>query len=459
MNILLLYTNINGFHEDLYSFGIASIASLARSAGHSVRIRIVRSAAEYPAVLDEAAAFAPRMVGFTSVSSQFVFVKELAQAVKARLGEALTICGGVHPTINPQCLAGAAGLDALMVGESELSFQELLAALDAGRDWRGIDNIATRDGDGVKVNPLKPLLTDLSPLPWPMRRDYPFGDSLDKIGYVPFMFSRGCPYLCTYCSNHAIAAAYGQQRNSPRYRSAESSIQEIEDAMTHMEVRRVLICDDIFGIDRAWRREFCEKYAQRIRRPMLCLLRANVMDDEFLTLLKAAGCYRISIGVESGNDFVRNEVMNRKMSREQIVSAFALARKHGIGTMAINMIGLPGETEEMLWDTIRLNRRLKPTFSGVNIFYPYRGTKLGDHCFDNDLVDLERYANFSNERRESVLKLPESYRAKLTRYHHDWESLVYPWSLGRRLRRIFGGTRAWGLLRSVKRSVARASRP
>jgi len=345
-------------------------------------------------------------------------------------------------------------LDALFVGESEYAFEEFLSAVDAGTDWHAIPNIAVARDGKLAANPPRPLLTSLDSLPFPQRRDYPFGDSLEKIGYVPFMFSRGCPYLCSYCSNHAIARTYCRDRNDPRYRSAESSICEIEETMTFLPVRRVLICDDIFGINKAWRKEFCEKYAQRIRRPMLCLLRANVMDEEFIRLLKTAGCYRISIGVESGNDHIRNDVMNRKMSREQIVQAFALCRKYRIETMAINMMGLPGETDEMIWDTIRLNRELKPAFSGVNIFYPYRGTKLGDKCFAEGLVDLERYRNFSNERRESVLNFPEAHRRKLTDYHHRWESLVYPHSVRRRLRRSLQGTALWKVLRKIKRFAA-----
>jgi len=122
--------------------------------------------------------------------------------------------------------------------------------------------------------------------------------------------------------------------------------------------------------------------------------------------------------------------------------------------MAINMMGLPGETDEMIWDTIRLNRKLKPTFSGVNIFYPYRGTKLGDRCFDEGLVDEQRYRDFSNERRESVLNFPAEHRQRLSDYHRRWESLVYPFSVSRRVRRALQGTAIWNVLRSVKHRFA-----
>ncbi|MFH1995925.1 MAG: radical SAM protein, partial [Candidatus Omnitrophota bacterium] len=204
---------------------------------------------------------------------------------------------------------------------------------------------------------------------------------------------------------------------------------------------------------RKWRKEFCQRYKKDIGLPFGCLLRANVVDEEFIRLLKAAGCYRIEIGIESGNDYIRNDVMRRGMSNEQVIRAFALARSAGIETNAINIIGTPGEDEEMIWDTIRLNRLVRPTTSSVNIFYPYRGTKLGDDCFEKGLVDKNLYGDFSNERRETVLNYPDAYKKKLLHYSRNWEALVYPFDLKRRglrfVRRSFIGK----YLRTIKRSI------
>ena len=161
----------------------------------------------------------------------------------------------------------------------------------------------------------------------------------------------------------------------------------------------------------------------------MCVLRVDVISDEFIHDLMKAGCYRISFGIESGNDYVRKEIMHRKMSNKQIIKSFNIVRKFGINTNAINIIGVPGETEEMIWDTIKLNRRIKPTVSGVNIFYPYKGTKLGDYCFQKGLVDEALYYSFSKERRETVLNYPEEYKKTLTYYHQNWQYLVYPFSI------------------------------
>ena len=110
------------------------------------------------------------------------------------------------------------------------------------------------------------------------------------------------------------------------------------------------------------RKEFCEKYKKRIKVKFCCLLRVNLVDEEFARLLKEVGCYRVSMGIESGNEYVRNTIMNRHLSDTQIIRAYGIVHRYGMQSNAINLLGVPGETEEMIWDTIRLNRRIKPSF-------------------------------------------------------------------------------------------------
>ena len=153
-------------------------------------------------------------------------------------------------------------------------------------------------------------------------------------------------------------------------------------------------------------------------------------------MLKDAGCFRVFFGVESGNEKVRSEIMGRKMSNDEIINAFDLCHQCGLETLAVNIIGVPGESEKEILDTVKLNRRLLPTVSGVNIFYPYAGTELGDKCFKEKLVDTERYLSFSNERRETVLIYSEEYKRTLSYYYDNWEILVDPYNIKIRLIRF-----------------------
>jgi anaerobic magnesium-protoporphyrin IX monomethyl ester cyclase len=457
MKLFFIYTNIDGYHENCYSFGLASIVAMARSRGHECKVSVVRERSKFDEVLNEVAAYGPALVGFSSVSSQFSYVKDLAKQIKKRNNNIYTVCGGVHPTINPECIKESGSLDAIFIGESEYSFVEFLDRLEKGESYKDVDNIAYLDNGAVKVNKLKPLLKSLDPLPFPDKEICPFGDTIESTRLAPFMFSRGCPFQCTYCSNHAIAERYGAQRNMPRYRSPESSIQEIESALKNFKIEIVYVHDDIFGLDKGWLQEFCDKYKQRIKLPFTCLIRANLVTEDLIKQLKGAGCFSVQMGVESGNDYVRNEVMKRGMTREQLVKAFGLARKYGMRTVALNVIGAPGETEEMLKDTIALNRELNPTSSGVNIYYPYKGTQLGDHCFNQNMVNLELFNSFSNERRESCLNYPDEYKKILRNYRDNWDKFIYPYDVKRMVLRVFFNriqpTGVWRFLRKIKRAL------
>lgn len=453
MKVLLIYTNINGFHEDCYSLGLASIVSVARRSGHETSVLIVRTKGEYSEVLAEIAKFKPEVVGFSSVSSQFSFIKEIALLVKKRFPNIITVCGGVHPTINPDCILETDFLDAIFVGEAENSFVEFLKKIEDKESYKNIENLAYVNAGKLVVNRLKPLISNLDILPYPDKERYPFADTLKILGYAPFFFSRGCPYLCSYCSNHAIAKRYNLSRNLPRYRSPESSIREIEETISRFSVKTILVGDDVFGLDRRWREEFCERYKKRVKIKFFCLLRADLIHEEFIRLLKDAGCYRISIGIESGNEYIRDVVMSRKMADKKIIKAFEMLHRHKLQTNATNIIGVPGETEKMIWDTIKLNRRVNPTSSGVNIFYPYKGTRLGDYCFKMGLVNEDLYRSFSNERREAILDYPEYYKKRLTYYRDNWESLVYPFDFKRHLLRWIRKTAIGRYLCKLKRII------
>lgn len=316
------------------------------------------------------------------------------------------------------------------MGDSEYAFTEFLEKIQKNESWESCENVAyVKDGKLIK-NPMKPLLQeeDLNKLPHPDRETYPFIKVMETVGHAPFHFTRGCPFTCSYCANIGLAKVFGLKRYNIRSASPEHCIQELEQTIkNNPEIGKtysIYIMDDIFGLNKKWRREFLELYRERVKIPFACLLRADVVNEDFMQDLKRSYCYKIQFGLESGSDYIRNVVMDRKMPDSTIVHAFELANKYQIQTTALNVIGVPGETEEMLWETIKLNRKVKPTDSGVNIFYPYKGTPLGDKCFKENLVNLEKYHDFSNERRQSVLDYDKEWLDKLIYYRENWEKLI-----------------------------------
>ncbi|MGZ5500060.1 MAG: B12-binding domain-containing radical SAM protein [Methylobacter sp.] len=425
MRVLFVYTNVNGFHENCYSPGLAYVVSSTRANGHITELVIIRSKEDYLLAIKEVENFKPHVVGFSAVSSQFGVVKEIAALIKKHDENIITVCGGVHPTIYPNCILEAKSLDGIFIGESEIAFVEFLHKLENSIPYNTTDNFAYVFENKLIRNKLKPLIIDLDVLPYPDKDVYSYQEAVREAGAAPFFFSRGCPYLCTYCCNHAIANAYNLNHNKTRYRSAKSSVNEIEDALAIYPMETITIRDDIFGLNKKWCRDFCSEYKIRIGKPFSVFSRVDVVNEEYVQQLKEAGCSRITFAIESGNEYMLNEIMNRNLSINQMIKAFDLVNRAGLQTTAINLIGIPGETEDMIWDTIKLNRIVNPTTSRVNIFYPYKGTVLGDKCFTDKLVLEDIYEDFYNERRDSVLNFSAEYKAKLIYVREHWESLVY----------------------------------
>ena len=438
MKVLFIYTNINGQHADSFADGIAMIMAVTKQAGHEIKMVQIFDKKEYPEFTKEVKEFKPDVIGFTAVSSQFSFVIDLSKLAKSISPKIINVCGGVHTTLYPQSITESKALDAVFIGDGEGPFLDLLKKIESNQDWKDTDNIAFQREDGtMKKNKLRALLTpeELTGLPHPDRSTFPFEKTLKMVGVAPFHFTRGCPFTCTYCSNIGIAKVYGQTRYNIRQATPEHSIQEIEEVMKNNPligpVYKIYLTDDIFGLNKKWRREFLKLYRKRIKVPFICLLRCDVATRDTIEDLARGYCDTIQFGVESGNDYIRNTVMSRDMARETIVNAFKLTKEYGVKTHAINIIGVPGETKEMMLDTVKLNREIKPTATSANIFYPYKGTPLGEECFEKGLVDLEMYNDFSNERRDSVLKYSDEWKATLRYYRSNWNKEIYPYDYKR----------------------------
>ena len=454
MNVLFVFPNIDGNYTESYSFGVSHLVSIIRERGYKSKVLYLHTKDDYQSVLDAMDTFKPSVLAFSSVSSQFLYIEELALRAKEKFPKVINVCGGVHPTLYPETVLGAKGLDGIFVGDGDTAFPDFLDKVKNGESYKESDNFAYEENGKLVKNKLQPRFEDLDSLPYPDKELSPYQEYIDKNNYAPFFFARGCPFDCSFCSNHAQGAVYGLKKNDIRYRSPENCIGEIEDTMKKFRFDKLYMSDDIFGLNAKWKAEFLELYKKRIKIPFIVLLRADIITEALCKELKEAGCCRISIGVESGNEFIRTDLMDKGMSNDQIIKAFDTIHAHGIETNSMNIIGVPGETDEMLWDTIKLNRRLRPTMAGVSIFYPYRGTRLGDKSFEEGLVNEERNSNYVHaERRSSILNYSQEKLEQLTYYEKNWQALIYPYSFRARARQVLEPIGVWSLLRKARQAL------
>ncbi len=238
--------------------------------------------------------------------------------------------------------------DCVCVGEGE---QTLLDIVD-GKPVDQIPNLVRKVDGKIIQNSIQPLLEDLDQLPFPDRELFDYQNSLNQDHRADFMVGRGCPYRCTYCiNNQMINLAPGRY---VRLRSVSNILTEIKLVLhNYQNIESICFQDDTFALKRGWLVEFCDRYKREIGLPFVCNLRADRTDEEIVIVLKNAGCQEVRIGIEQGNESLRRSMLNRKMSNEQIIAAFQMLHKAGIKTFAYNMIGIPGETEQTVQETIR----------------------------------------------------------------------------------------------------------
>lgn len=423
-DVLFVYTNINGFHSDVYSFGIGYLSSVLKNSGFQPKLIIVRSKKDYKKVLKAVLEERPKVIGFSAVSSQFVFICELAKMIK-RIHKGIIVCGGVHPTIFPESLFSSFLFDGFFIGESESSFVDFVSNVRAGARYQDTDNFCYVDTNRLVKNKLRPRVKNLEDLPFPDRDIYDYQSIINENNSMAtIMTSRGCPFHCTYCSNYAIARVYGEENNIIRYNSVEKSLEEIDVLKTKYTFDKLYFIDDLFILNRNWLDDFLPNYKKRFKLSFMCHIRPDVCTKDILFRLKDAGCYRIFLAVESANDYIRNVVFKRDITKAQLENVFTWAKEAGLETQSVNIIGVPNETEETILETINFNRKMNPTVTGVNIFSPYEGTELGDYCREKGLLRKNNPCKFF-DRRQSRLTLPTIKNAKLMKLYKRFQYLVY----------------------------------
>ncbi len=365
--------------------GILLISSVLKQAGHQVSLVVATE--EDP--VEAALRLRPDVVAYTVYTGPHTWYLELNQRIRAQMPGVFSIFGGPHPTFFPEMIERE-GVDGLCIGEGEYATLDLMNALERNGDGVTLSEPAIPNwwfklnGEVIR-NPLRPLLTgaDLDALPFADRELlYAAHKQSRHTKIKPFITGRGCPYDCAFCFNKAFSDLYGGKGRRFRRRSPDNVLREMKEVMAHNDVRFVLFMDDTFILQDKWLHEFMPRYKTEIGLPFWCQVRANLVTDENIALFKDAGCVSVSFGLEAGNDRLRNVVLNRNMSREEILGAAEILRRHGVTFMTNNMLGLPTGTLETDFETLELNAQCRPAYANVFLFQPYPKTALGEWAFE-----------------------------------------------------------------------------
>jgi radical SAM superfamily enzyme YgiQ (UPF0313 family) len=356
----------------------------ARFPGIDTRLLDLRlEASPQNALTDTIETYRPDVVGFLCLTGDGPVLDDLTARIKDLDASIHICCGGPYPTHSPEDFQSLIHVDAIVRGEGEISFGDLLECLAAGaRPDHATPGFAIRDADGdLAIPPYGPVIADLDKLPFPdwglmdidrYARMIQINIVLSGRRPMPIFTSRGCPFNCVYCHN-----MFGKK---VRLRSPENVVDEIETLVRDHGVDEIQIYDDIFNIDRDRVFAICDLIIARNLSVKICFpnaIRGDMADDALILKLKEAGAYMITFALETASPRLQTYI-RKHLDIDKTLRAIRFADRIGLITRAYFMIGFPTETLDEIKATIRLPARLPLTTLSLFSVIPFKGTALYD---------------------------------------------------------------------------------
>ena len=363
------------------NLGILWISAVLRKHDFDTRV-IVDGKHAYREIQD----VAPDVIGYKCMTGDQSWIIASINKIKSLNLNSKILVGGSHPTFFPNLIENSL-LDVICRGEGEYATLEYVQSLEEGKDPYHIQNLSFNVDGEIIENDLRPFISGLDELPFPDRSYYDRYQFLASNPYKIMITGRGCPFKCTFCYNHALQILYGQSSKYIRRRSVDNVIEELLEMKHKWGIDEIRFSDDHFTFSARWLKEFSSIYKKEIGRPYSCNSRADVLDEEKVSYLKESGCRLVCFGIETGREELRNKVLKKGIKDEHIVRAARLLKKYKIKFLTSNIIGLPHETEEDAWETIRMNQEIETDLPWFSMLQYYPGTQIYQKAASEGLLD------------------------------------------------------------------------
>ncbi len=330
----------------------------------------------------------PDLIGLSVLSFNYTEALKIARLVKENF-DIKIIFGGIHVILSSEEVIQQDVVDIICTGEGEEVLKELL---DKKLDCEGIKGIWYKKNGKIIKNKTRKLIEDFDTIAFPDFEDF----ELDRYfvinhNHIPVMTSRGCPYNCNYCSNHALRKKL--EGKYVRFRSVDNVMEEIDLRVKQYYgkgFKYLYLFDDTFILYKNFVYEFCEKFKEKGFHKFLrwtANVRANLVTDEIIKTMKSAGCYEVRMGVESGNDYILNTVYKRNMTKKQLMNAFRIVKRHGLQLRLDFIIGAPYETIDMMEESIEFAKQSGGDRIFFSKLYPLPGTEIKNVCEKEHIIE------------------------------------------------------------------------
>lgn len=402
LKIVLIDSNTNWMSKKsdiagqvVLPLGLMYLSSfLKREYGDKLKIKIINTVIDIENIADlinQLNLFKPDIVGIRALSTNKFFFEDILRNIKLNYPKTLIFVGGPHAACQPEEVLKLKEINAIIIGEGELTFAELIGRILGKKDYHNIDGIAYMKNDEIVINNPRQLVDNLDNLPVPdysaidvdrYKQVLNYGYTLRKQAVI--LTSRGCPFSCAYCFKF-----FNQQY---RKRSPKNVLSEIVYLINQFGIKDFFVVDDNFNIDRKRAAELLQliiKNNLNINLYFTSGLRGDLLDKELIDLMVRAGTIWITFGVETVNPRLQklvNRVYDVARMRKNII--YAASKK--IMTGLFFMIGFPTETKAESMDTINFVKELDcvtmPFIFGVRYF---PATPMTKYALENNYIRKE----------------------------------------------------------------------
>ncbi|MCK5522783.1 MAG: radical SAM protein [Thiomargarita sp.] len=358
----------------------------------------------------EVAAYEPDLIACSATEDLFPYAMKLLRNLRTK-GKAKTILGGLFATFAPNKAIQPPEIDIICLGEGEYPLQELCKRIDKGQSYTDIPNLWVKQ-DGVVIKNKMTSLTDIDHLPlldleiFDESRYYrPFAGKIYRT--IPVETHRGCPYKCTYCNSPAQERLYKKENlQFSRLKSIESLRRDLLFYKNEGQAEYLFFWANTFlALSNQYLEELAEMYISEIGLPFWCQTRPETLSEKRVQILKKMGLNSITLGIEHGNPQFREKILGRKISNKVIMDSVHRLADYDIKFYVDNIIGLPTETRELAFDTIRLSKQIPTMDRNMFTFSPFHGTPLRDLAENMGYIDSNLIA--SSIIGMSVLNMPQ----------------------------------------------------
>ena len=429
---------ISFIYKNAEWLGVEYLVAILKEAGHEVELLFDSGVGDMEfklnflkkfmkpedVMLEKARKFKPQLIAVSCLNNMTTWAKQMCTLFKKEFNVPVLI-GGLQPTMVPEMfMRNDWDVDIICRGEGEDAILELCNSIDKGQIDYSIQNLWFKKPNGEIVkNEIRSLERDIDTLPFPDKSIFFEYGAFSTRLYI--MASRGCPYKCTYCFNHNYQRLYKDKGNYVRFRKPEKVIDEVVHFKEkYPGIKEVFFYDDNFTLKKIWTLELCRQYKERVyniyKMPFKCLVRADQIDIDVARALKESGCIYVDMGLESGDDYIRNEILKRNMSDEEIINAANCFHEVGLEFTTLNMVGFPGETPEQMLKTIAINQKIKPAAALMTTFFPFPKTDLAERSVREGYINEKNYLQ--------MLEGHVSYKEETILDHPYKKEIMWVWA-------------------------------